>query len=553
MKKNLFILSIFASICLVSCSNQQAVNVVDNNNDEPVINVKNALPGDIDYVPAELSGYGVSTLSDFNSKVINGSSYVDDGIFYYKNTTNISHYSSYIIPSEYINTLVEFTVTFDQYKDHNLASYFSISLRANGCGSVFSTVVEQNGYCFVMHYDGAIQLYKGSNTTPIKSIVGAFTFDEGTKLSLKVGAIEENGAMRLVLINDDAVVMDVFDTTDPILEADCNYLTFCSWRNEAPIEARIVPTKEVIEQDYKTLTMSTLCEYPIRSGNVQFVDNANTLLLSTGSDTAGFSVNEQNLSLQMKINFSYFPTEGSAFYTALRCTTYGRANTAIVEGYSFGLGNGKLFVFKPGVDFFYMFAFTPIAENTDHILEYGVVDIDNTTTYLFAKLDGEYLGTIYDSDNPRQYRGSIIMTNDGTVQGYVSSVDTYVKPLKTKVTNEEKYVSYKTYFQNPVEYSVARTYEQMSNVNLDSMFVNGESIRYLNSIYYGETEDDRAFDVEFKSNTVSVKIAKSIHLKADDSVVDFDTKYIKLQKTGPEYGLRFVTGYSLKISYFYFL
>ena len=566
MRSKLLILSIFSTLCFASCSSQIAP--ADNGQETPIIeevtgeenayenyggatNPKSAKPGDNDYVPFNLSEYEVSTLTDFGSKEINGSSYFDEGVLYYKNTNNVNHYSSFIVPENYLNNLIEFTVSFDTYTNYNGGSYFSIALRANGCGSVLSTVVSQNGYCFVMHYDGVVQIYKSSNSTPIKAMSTSLTFDEGTKLKLKVGALEENGAIRLVLINNEESVFDFFDTTDPIIESSNNYLTFSSWITTGPTEARIIPTKEVIEKNYKTYTMSTLKEYPLRSGDVHFVDNANTLELTSGADTAGFSINEQNFSLEMKINFSYFPTSGSAFYTALRCTEYGRANTATVKGYSFGLGNGTLYVSKPGERHLQTIYFTPIEENTDHILEYGVVDMNETTTYLFAKLDGKYLATVYDTNKPRQVRGSIIMTNDGTVKGFISSVNSYVTPLKTKVVNEEKTTSYKTYFQNPITFATTKGYEDIGEKNLESIYVNGQSIADLNNLYYGETNSDKAFDVEFKSNIITLKVAKTIHSKADDSSVNFIVTYIKLQKTGPEYGLQFETGYKLKVSYFY--
>ena len=62
MKKSLLFIPILASISLAACSNIQIIK-----NDDKVV-TKNVAPGDVGYIPHDLDDYGVSTLSDFNSK-----------------------------------------------------------------------------------------------------------------------------------------------------------------------------------------------------------------------------------------------------------------------------------------------------------------------------------------------------------------------------------------------------------------------------------------------------------------------------------------------------
>ena len=495
--------------------------------------------------------FETKTTNDFPSLKLNGDSFVEEGVIYYRNNNNIGHYVGYEMGEENVNTVVEFYVSFDEYE--NPLDYFSIEMRASDCGSVLAhpSYVTQNGYCFVLHPDGYGQIYKDHDSTPIHEFTTGPHFENGTRVLFKVGVVEENDAARLILYADGNAVVDIYDSVDPILSGG-SYLNFSSWKNVSNIKARIIPTKESIESDYSTFTMSTLYKLPSRSGDVQCLDNYNTLAFSSGADSVLFPISEQNYSLEMNLNFSYFPTSGSAFYVAMRTTGYGRANSAVVGGYSFGLGNGTLYISKNGVSFLGIIYFTPLALDVDHVIEYGIVDIDENTTYLFAKINGVTIASVYDANEPRQQRGQLIMTNDGRVDVVVTSANSYTKPLKTKVKTETKYTSYDTHFYNPVSFAEGETYDEVNSINLESIYVNGYSLKELNQRYYGETLEERAFDLFLKSNVLSVKVAKSIHERSDSSEVNFLVDMIKIQKTGSEVGVRFSTGLRLKVSYRYY-
>lgn len=499
----------------------------------------------------DLDEYEIKTTSDYKAVDIRGDSYFEEDIIYYRNYNNINHYDGYNLSDEDVNCLSEFYVYFDEYSDPT--AYFSIEFRASACGSVLADeyYVAQNGYCFVFHHDGAVQIYKNHNSTPIASLINGPHFASGDRVLFKGGVLEEYGNARLVMFANNILVYDEYDEVDPIISGG-NYLNFCSWKNYSNLKARIVPTRENIPVKYKTYTLSTLNVFPTRSGYVEFKDNYNNLHFSTGWDTAGFAINEQNYSFEMQVNFTSFNTSGVAFYVGLRCTSYGRANSGSVGGYTFGLGNGTLYVNKAGVKNFGIYYFTPIVpDGKPHILEYGTVDIDNSTTYLFVKLDGTLLATVYDTESPCQNRGMLLLTNEGEVIFDASSSSSYAEPLKTKHTEEQYYDVYTTYFHNSVSFMEGENYNSISPTNLKSIYINGLDVVSFNAQYYGTSVDQRAIDISFVSNTIVVKIAKNMHKVSDDEVYDFTLERFKLQKSGQEYGLSFKTGYKLKYSYFY--
>lgn len=489
--------------------------------------------------------YPEVTTSELKGLQLNGKMSVDDGVIYYQNTANVSHFIGYNVNAEQKNSLICFDVYFENFDVP--AAYMSFALRASSIGSTLSSLVEQNGYTFVIHPNGEMQVYK--NYTQLVWRYDAPTYQSGEKYSFKIGAIEQTDGVRLLFIVDGVTVYDYVDSVSPLTSGDYFNISSLVGTGGAGVFAEIMPTKEFVCPTYPTYTMSTLGTFASRSGELK-TDIYNNLYFSSGSDTAIYDVRLQNFSFEFKVNFSKFPPTHAGFHVNLRAVGYGRANSASLGGYNILISPTQIHVFKVGHGYLGLVP-ANFETGVDYDIEFGTVDISSEKTLIFVNVNGETLFSGYDDNNPCQRRGQIVMTCEGDIHCTMTPSTTGIRPLKVKVDKTDaNYDKYDFYFNN-VFANVDMDYEDISERNLKSILINGLSVVDLNNKYYGKTAEDRAIDIKIKNNVLSVMVSKSIHLL---SGVDenFTVSKIKLQKTKGERGLKPYNDLYLKQSYFYY-
>lgn len=525
MKKILSLLSLVIILVFTSCSNSSIKNmsstsVVGNN---------------------ETRNYTVLTTTDLPNLVLNGQSYLDENTIFYYNYNNVNHYDGWLLTEKEVNSLIEFDVIFDNFDIPT--AYFSFTLRASDVNSILSPLVTQNGYSFVLHPNGEFQVYKN-----YEQVTWKYDFpkiEENIKYRFKIGAIEENNSIRLLYYINDELVYEYVDNNNPLVSGG-NCFNICSLVGDRNgVIARVISTKEVIIPSYKTYTVSTLNVYPIRSGEVE-ADRYNNLNFSTGFDTAGFSLNEQNYSFEFNINFSSFPNQ-TAFYVALRSKYYARANSSDIGGYSFGIGNNLIYVFKVGDKMLNQISYQ-FEENEDYQIEVGAVDINENKTLIFININGLPVFSTYDESGPYQEPGYLLMTNEGDIISYVSSSFTSIVPLKTKVEENENYTSYTIYF-NQIFTISDMIYADFIEQNLKSIFIDGISVYNFNNTYKANT--GLAVNLSASKNKLTIDIANEL-LTLNGESVNRKFNYIKIKRSSKDNGLKAPSRKTLKHSYFYY-
>lgn len=524
-------------------------SLLDNDNQEQndnQNNIEGGVDGEIDDGAESaplIEDYPTVTTLDLNTLVLNGSNKLDDGVIYYSNTTNILHYIGYDLQETYVDHLIEFDVYFDNIEDPS--SWISFAFRASGVGSVFSTIVDQDGYAFVLHPNGAMQVYK--EMTPIHDDFHDYRLESETTHSFKIGVVEENGAARLILVIDNVVVFDYYDEVDPILEGG-SFFNISSFSGSTGVGMQIKSKKEFICPTYQTYTLSTLGVYPVRSGELT-ADKYNNLTITSGADTAGFDCALQNYSLEFNLNVDTFPSSLSALHIAFRAQGYARADSGSIGGYSFMFGKTFIYIFKKGVGIIGSAGHT-FEDNTTYTVELGMVDLNEEQTMIFINIDGVSLGTFIDGDNPHQYPGQILITNEGGGIFEVTSSNTRLTPIRTRVSSSEEKTTYKTYFNNMFSYEDL-SYEDFSTRNLKAIYINGVSIYEWNKNYYGKTPEERAIDITSLGNSLIITVSNKIHMSSDNSEIEFSFESLKIQKEMSDIGFESNTDFTLRQSYFY--
>lgn len=495
----------------------------------------------------EITSYSSVTLADLSDLFLTGSMTADDGVVYYFNYTNVSHHIGYTLKEEQVNSLVEFNIYFENFDVPD--AYMTFTLRASGMGHTFSPYLTQNGYTFMIHPTGNLEVFKES--TQIKALTDLKPIESGTKHSFKIGAIQESDNIRLLFILDNEVILDYLDEENPIVSnGTCFNICSLVGAGGAGVVAEISPTHEFVCPKYKTYTMGNLGIFPTRSGEVT-ADIYGNLNFNSGSDTAGYNVNLQNYSFEFNLNFEELAAAGAGLHINLRAKEYARANSSQCGGYGITISPTHFFVFKVGkkhlATVYYDFKL-----GVDYNVEFGTVDINENQTMIFVNVDGQTVYSYIDNETPEQHRGMILMTCEGNVKCRLSSSYSGISPLKVKVNDEDtEFTTYKIYFNNAFT-SKELEYADFSMRNLKSIYINGISVYDWNERYYGKEISDKAIDLFASGTSLTIKISREMHLKSDDSSLQFDFEYLKIQKTKNDRGIQLENGLFLKQSYFYY-
>ena len=477
--------------------------------------------------------YETKTLTEIASPTIAGSSgsYVDDGVLYYVSTGdtvcyNVDH-SNMIFDFDFIPT--------------NFAwpGWLSLTLKATG----IDRTQRAGGYSFVLFPAGTVEVWK-SNTT-ITSASQAFV--KNSKYNIKIGAITEDTSVRLILKVNDVEVINFVDSTDALTTG--NWFNICG---DGGCGAEFHTTKKIVIPKYYTYTLSTLSQYPTRAGTtLADVDEYNNISISSSGSTVGFNQYLQNFSLEMKINFSEFAWPGN-FYFSARAGGFDRVMSANLtrKGYSFRISPaGAVEIYKENASLA-TGSCGSIKTGVDYVIEFGTVDINKNSTYVFFAVNNKVCASAFDNENPIQAYGLVNMNGDGSVACKMSSSDTKVSPLRTITTEKDGISEIKTYFVNPISYEKMTT-KDFSDRNLKAISISGKTLYEIKSNYYAKDGDEKVvpFEISFEKNVLTIKLHKTLYFTSTNAEVAIEQTSLSIQKTGAKSGFVCPSGFFLKQTY----
>lgn len=483
-----------------------------------------------------ISNAQVKTLPDLGNPTIAGTgAYYDDGMLKYASSGNTIGYKG-----DYSNTLVEFDIVFDYLQ---FPAWFSLTFKASASDRTQSPNLSQKGYSIAIFYNGNVEVWKPGLTTEMTGKIGGLTV--GEKYRFKVGAINDGDAVRVYLSVNGVEIINALDTVNPYLTG--SWFNICG---DGGTSARLFSTKKEIVPDYHTYTNSTIGGFPTATDSGASYDRFKNITL--GSGTVGWGQKHKDFSFETNMNWSTFGN-GSNVWVALRANGFDR-NNGITSGYLIRIGQvGVIEISKKGssIGSKGSWSFMP---DTDYAFEFGVVDLDENRTMVFVNVNGKPVATMIDNESPLRNAGFINFNGDGSVNCKMTSINTRLTPLKTKVSSDQTYTIIETSFYNVISHS-DMAYEDFSNVTLEAMLVNDTSVLEWNEKYYASegSERLRAIDVKFSNNKLTVKIAKTLYKTANDQHVDFEFSNLMIKKSGENKGFITPSGYVLKQTYYFSL
>ena len=134
----------------------------------------------------------------------------------------------------------------------------------------------------------------------------------------------------------------------------------------------------------------------------------------------------------------------------------------------------------------------------------------------------------------------------------MTSVNTKLTPLVTKVSETATIYTVETYFNNTISYT-NMNYANFSDVLLDAILINDNSVKDINKNYYAlnQSEQVRAVEVSYVDNKLILNINKTCYFKLNDSETQIEFSELALKKTGATSGLICPSGFALKQTYYY--
>ena len=490
---------------------------------------------------SETSDFSYKTITEIGNPVIAGpgGSYYDDGTLYYLDTGNTVGYNL-----KHSDFLFDFNIVYNQLA---FPSWFSLTFRASGCDRTQSPNLTQKGYSFVFFPAGSVQVWKDGATIFSQNISPIAT---GTRYNYKIGAINEDGAVRLLLFIDNQLVIDAKDLESPYLTGE--WFNICS---DGAVSANLISTKNVVIPSYPTFTLSTLDEFPMRAGTpLAKVDHYNNITLESAGSTVGFNQHLQNFSFEVKINFSTFAFP-SNFYISARVSGFDRANAPALarKGYSFRFSAlGDVEIYKEGVSLGIVNKGSSFVQGQDYIIEIGLVDLDSSSTLVYASVDNQVVVSVTDSNSPIQEGGFININGDGTVACTMTSSYTRLTPLKSTYAEQTETSEVSTYFYNTISYQ-DMAYNDFTNRNLQSILLDDVSIYDLNNAYYALDGDSRinAIDVSYVDNVLKITINKNVYSSSTNDGAQLNFSTLTIKKPSQNSGFVCPSGFVLRQSYYF--
>lgn len=511
--KSLLMLAL--ALTITSCSTPEA-NAPSK--DTPTINKNNT------YNP---ENYVHKSISELGNPRIAGSSYYDDNIMYYTSTSSTI---SYLLDNNDI--LVDTYISFEKLA---FPSWFSLTFRASGADRTNASALTQKGYAFMIRPSGEVRVTKnGASFTSANTN----SFVTNRKYDIQIGAIcEDTTNIRILLIVDGNVVIDVLDTENALLSGG-SWFNICS---DGSVKAKLYSKKKNYIPEYEHYTLSTLGSYPSTNGAdpIPEIDEFNNISLISSSQSVGFYEALQNFSLEFKINYSEL-SAGCNFWMSTRSQKFDRASS-VKTGYKYRFGSGgavEIYKLGTGGGKLCGGSFKPVV-NTDYIYEIGVVDIDETKTFVYISINNQVIASAYDEVNPYQNRGWINMNCDGKMACTLKSSNTRLLPIKNTVEDKTDSLEVKVFFLNTF-LKKNTMYPQMSSRNLESIIINGYNVLELNNMYYSLVDDKqvRMVDVKVINNILIININKVIYDKLTNMPIDFVVDNIEITKTNSDSGLK---------------
>ena len=475
----------------------------------------------------------VKTISELGNATIAGSAVYDDGMLLYSGSGDTVGYKG-----DYSNTLVEFDLVFDFLQ---FPAWFSLTFKASGFDRTQSSNLAQKGYSILIYYNGNVEVRKPGLTT----ITGKINnMAEGVKYRVRVGAYNENEAVRIYLSVDGVEIINALDQVDPYLTGA--YFNICG---DGGTKARLYSTKKEVVPDYFTYTNSTMGSYPTATASGVSYDKYKNVSLHSSAGTFGWWQGLRDFSFETKINWEKFGN-GANLWVAMRAERFDRVTTAH-NGYCVRVGRaGVVDIYKNGTKI--TGGKWKYEQNTDFIFEFGVVDLDENRTMVFVNVNGAPAVTMVDDNEPLRRHGWLNFNGDGEINCTFKSVSTKVTPLVTKVIDNISFYTIETYFNNTVSYTDMEM-EDFSSILLDAIWLNNCSVAEWNDGFYALSNSERqnAVSLQYQNNKLIITINKTLYNKANNNQTEFIFNELMLKKTGVNKGFVCPTGYQLKQTYYY--
>ena len=505
----------------------------------PILGILAMIVG-LTFIPkanAVSASYDIKTLTEMPAPTIAGSSgsYVDDGVLYYMSSGDTIGYKM-----DHTNTMFDFNFMPTTFA---WPGWLSLSLKASACDRTQSSNLAQKGYSFALFPAGTIEIWKDGATLATVNQ----KFLTNTKYNIKIGAINEEDSVRLIMQVDGNEIINVLDETNAYTTGD--WFNICG---DGGCGAEFYTTKKIVIPKYYTYTLSTLAQFPTRAGSVLAeVDKYNNISIASSGSTVGFNQYLQNFSLEMKVNFSEFSWPAN-FYFSARTGGFDRVLSSNLtrKGYSFRISpTGSVSIYKESATIATGNC-GAIATGKDYVIEFGTVDINKDSTYIFFAVNNKVCASVFDNDNPIQKYGLVNMNGDGNVACKISSSDTKVSPLRATKTEKDNYYEIKTYFVNPISYSKMTT-SDFSERNLKAISLGDKTLFEIKANYYAKNQEEKIapFEIEFEKNVLTIKLQKSLYLKSNDSLATLQSATISILKTSKNSGLICPSGFVLKQTY----
>ena len=490
----------------------------------PNVNAAQALPSNV----------VVQTLSDLgNASYAGTGSYYDDGMLKYANSGNTIGYQF-----DQSKTLVEFDIVFDNIV---FPGWFSLTLKASGFDRTQAPALYQKGYSFVVYANGNVEVWKPG----LSGVSGHIAnFAQGVKYRFKLGAVNTGKNVQLYFSVDGNEIINVTDTNGAYVQG--KWFNICG---DGGTSARLFSTKKEIVPAYHTYTLSTLGDYPIATDNGVSYDKYKNVTLHSSAGTFGWSQGLKNYSVEMNMNWTRFGA-GCNLWVAMRAPKFDRVN-ALTEGYFVRIGQvGVIEIYKNHT--LITSGGWSYSQNTDFVFEFGCVDLDANRTMVFVNVNGKPAASMVDDNNPINKAGLFLINGDGDVVCEMTSVNTKLTPLVTKVSETATSYTVETYFNNTISYT-NMNYADFSDVLLDAILINDNSVKDINKNYYAlnQSEQVRAVEVSYVDNKLILNINKTRYFKLNDSETQFEFSELALKKTGATSGLICPSGFALKQTYYY--
>ena len=278
-----------------------------------------------------LDSYEVKTLYDLGSPDYSaGASLYSEGTLTYVNSGSTIGYSLQN-PDILVESDIEFTNSFEW------PSWFSITFRASGFDRTQSGNLEQKGYSYLIRPSGEIIVYK--NGVVLGNYASPLDFPVGTKRTIVYGAVEEENAIRLILLVDGQEALNHLDETDPLNDGNsCFY--FCGDGTvSAVLTSKNTPVPEPLGDfpfdEHETISLTDLSS-PLIAGTGTYYEDG---LLHYGNSgcTAGWYLPNPDNIMEFDVTFTNQFDAPAWLSINVRASGFDRTHAAALENLGYVL------------------------------------------------------------------------------------------------------------------------------------------------------------------------------------------------------------------------